>query len=487
MHPLSPQQRAIVTVASLATGIGCMIAIALWLTRDATASFVVSHETLDDPHGKKAEWLKKMSSITVGDIFNAYDGQPSTLPGNWPQFRGPNYDNIAPDAPALNTTWGEKGPPVLWQINLGEGQGAAAVRNGRVYVLDFIEAKKADALRCFSLADGKEIWRRSYRTNAKRNHGWSRSIPTVTDDFVVTIGPRAHAMCVDAKTGDLKWGFGMQERYGLKEIPDWHSSQSAIIDDGVAVMAVVGTNVFMAGIDCATGKTVWETPAIPGWKMSHSTITPATLAGKRQYIYGAVGGMAGISADASDRGKLLWTSKEWSPNVVAPSPVVIGDNRFFMTAGYAGGAAVFEITRSGDTFTAALVTKYRPSKGLACEQQTPILLDHRLYSIMPKDAGGYKNQFACADTDGKIIWSSGPTAQFGIGPFFYADGKFWILDDDGVLTVGTATNNQWTQLARARVLPGVDSWGPITLAGSRMIVRDNKLMVCLDLSTGGGS
>jgi outer membrane protein assembly factor BamB len=290
-------------------------------------------------------------------------------------------------------------------------------------------------------------------------------------------------MCCDAKTGDFKWGFGMQQRYGLPQIPDWHASQSAIIDNGVAVMAVVGTNTLMVGINCATGETEWETPSIPGWKMSHSTITPGVIAGKRQYLYAAVGGVVGVSAEPEDRGKILWTAKEWSPNVVAPSPVIITGNRFYMTAGYAGGGCVYEINRDGDTFSAKLVRKFRPNKGLSCEQMTPVLLDGRLYSVMPKDAGGYRNQFACADLEANILWSSGPTAQFGIGPFFYADGKFWIMNDDGVLTVGTVTDNQWTQLAKAKVLPGVDSWGPFALAGTRMIVRDNKLMVCLDLST----
>ena len=35
----------------------------------------------------------------------------------------------------------------------------AAVADGRVYVLDYDVENKADAMRCLSLADGREIWK----------------------------------------------------------------------------------------------------------------------------------------------------------------------------------------------------------------------------------------------------------------------------------------------------------------------------------------
>ena len=39
----------------------------------------------------------------------------------------------------------------------------------------------------------------------------------------------------------------------------------------------------------------------------------------------------------------------------------------------------------------------------------------------------------------------------------------------------------WKRLARARVLTGRDAWGPIALVGGRMILRDWKRMICIDL------
>jgi len=58
---------------------------------------------------------------------------------------------------------------------------------------------------------------------------------------------------------------------------------------------------------------------------------------------------------------------------------------------------------------------------------------------------------------------------------------FWIVDDDGVLYVYGYENNEFRYIAHHKVLPGVDSWGPVAYAGGIMILRDSTSMVCLDL------
>jgi len=96
--------------------------------------------------------------------------QPADLPGNWPQFRGPNRDGISPDSTKLSRDWKAKPPRELWELEVGEGYAGAAVRNGRVYLLDYDRAAKQSALRCLSLADGKEIWRFAYPPHGSRRY-----------------------------------------------------------------------------------------------------------------------------------------------------------------------------------------------------------------------------------------------------------------------------------------------------------------------------
>ena len=87
----------------------------------------------------------------------------------------------------------------------------------------------------------------------------------------------------------------------------------------------------------------------------------------------------------------------------------------------------------------------------------------------------------CLGLDGKPVWSSGPAHRFGLGSYIIADGIIYVTDDEGVLTMVEATSEGYHQLDRAKVLPGPDSWGPMALAGGRLIARDLRRMVCLDV------
>jgi outer membrane protein assembly factor BamB len=148
---------------------------------------------------------------------------------------------------------------------------------------------------------------------------------------------------------------------------------------------------------------------------------------------------------------------------------------------------VFQVSKSGSGYTVERTQAYKPRNGFACEQQTPVVLDGMLFGVLPNEAVTVKKEFACSDRDGKIAWTSGKENRFGIGPVFAADGKFFILDDEGVLTVARAQTNKYERLAQAKVLSGHDSWAPIALAGTRMLLRDSRRMVCLELGAGAAA
>ena len=91
------------------------------------------------------------------------------------------------------------------------------------------------------------------------------------------------------------------------------------------------------------------------------------------YVYCAIGGTIGVSAAGEDKGKLRGKQPEWNTNVIAPSPLCMPDGKIFMTAGYGAGSIVLQLNESNDNISYTVVDKYKPSEGLACEQQTPIL------------------------------------------------------------------------------------------------------------------
>jgi outer membrane protein assembly factor BamB len=458
------------------TGAG-IVGLAWWLTYDPTTRFLASIPGMD---GSPSRTEQSSRRIRIGEFFRLFESAAAKLPGSWPRFRGSRSDNISKDEARLADSWAPEGPEILWRVGLGEGHAAPAVLNGRVYVLDYDEQTNADALRCFSLADGKELWRRWYAVQVKRNHGMSRTVPAVNDRYVVSIGPRCHAMCLDSSDGAFKWGIDLEREYGT-QIPLWYTAQCPLLDDNTAVIAPCGDQALMIGVDCESGQVLWQTPNPEGLQMSHSSIMTMTLNDRRMYVYAGIGGVVGVSAEQADRGALLWQTDAWSPRVVAPSPVILEDGRIFLTAGYGAGSMMIQVRERGGEYAVQPLYSYRPREGLACEQQTPILYDGHLFGILPKDGGELRNQFVCYHPEGRIVWTSGPNNRYGLGPFMAADGKFFILGEDGVLTMIRATTTGFEPLDRAKVLEGRDPWGPLALAGGRMLLRDSTEMVCIDL------
>lgn len=421
--------------------------------------------------GEKATDLK--------GVFVHYAELENRLPGSWTRFRGEKFDNICRDCPPLASRWREEGPPELWAVDLGEGYAAPVVHDGRVYVLDYDEERHGDLVRCFSLDTGQELWQRFYEVSVKRNHGMSRTVPAVTDSLLVTIGPRCHVLCLDPQTGDYRWGIDLQQEFGATE-PLWYTGQCPLIDDGVVVLAAGGPEALMLSVDGMSGEVLWKTPNPQNREMSHSSVMPLHLAGTATYVYSALGAVVGVAAEGEKRGELLW-EVSWKARVIAPSAVQVDEERFLVTAGYGEGSLMIRVQQHGGKYEAEVLYAVTPKEGIACEQQTPVLSEGLLYTVMPKDAAALREQFACYNADGTLVWSSGSENRFGLGPFILADDKFFILSDDGVLTMAALSKEKFERLDSRRVLNGNDAWGPIAIAGTRMLLRDSKKLICLDM------
>lgn len=436
---------------------------------------------------KSENRVVKQKTVKIGENFTRFHPDSILRPfsGVWPCFRGEKRDNLVEDTIPLSKKWGKNGPRVLWRKALGEGYAAAIIVNERVYVLDYIESQSSngqeqegDALRCFSIHTGEELWRRGYENPLRRNHGKSRTIPAYADNVVVTFGPTAQVMAVDATSGDLLWSLDVVRKYG-SEVPQWYAGQCPLIDKGKVILGVGGEHVLMTALDLKSGKTIWELPNEHKLKMSHASVLPTNLCGTRQYVYAGIGGIAGCD----EHGKLLWECSKWKPAVWAPTPVNIGHDKLFLTAGYGAGSALLSIKKRNGVFEANVEEEWKPTKGPASEQQTPLVIGETLFVIQPKDAGGLRGQMVAAEIEKlpAIKVSSGRQARFGLGPYIHVDDAFWIADDEGVLHVYAYKNGKFEFISRHKVLPGVDSWGPIAYANGVMIVRDSTSMVCLDL------
>ena len=456
-------------VAGAAVLAAVTVAVWVWSCR-------VTGVDLREPKERIAKQAKteKKEPRNPGTLIEG-DGKPADIDGKWMQFRTADRSNIADDAENLVRSWESAKPEVQWKVDVGEGYAGATVRDGRVYMVDYDQEKREDVIRCMSLATGKDIWRYTYSVMIKRNHGMSRTVPAVTDKYVVGIGPKCHVHCLDAKTGELQWKMNMVEDFGTK-VPPWYTGQCPLIDGDTVVLAPGGDPLMMR-VNLETGEPVWKAPNPGGWGMTHTSVMPMDRPGGRQYVYCTTKGVVGVSADD---GTLLWQYPDWRISIATvPSALIIDENRIFLSGGYNSGAMMIRLNGQGQDTEIEQLFKLSHTK-FGAEQHTPILYKDHIYGIRPS------GEMTCLDLEGNVVWASGKKKTFGLGPYLLADGLLFCVEGHkATLHMVEATPDGYEELGSMEALDGPDAWAPMALAGGRLIVRDLTEVVCLKLPKTG--
>jgi outer membrane protein assembly factor BamB len=402
----------------------------------------------------------------------------TALGGDWPQFRGPNRDNISTET-GLYRTWPAGGPKLLWKIPVAEGYAGAAIKDGRLYLNDYNAEKKEHLIRCLSLADGKDLWQWSYPVVINTNHGITRTVPALGSKLGFFLDPKCRFHAIDLKTGKIAWQKNLVQEYKAT-IPQWYAGQNPLLDGDRVVLATGGTALVVV-FDQATGKEIWHSPNPNNDLMSHTSVMATTIGGVKQYLYMTMNKVVGVAA--AD-GQILWTIPFIGKMAVCPSPLAIGDGRIFITSGYEAGSMMIKVQKGASGFTAEKVYSLT-SMQFNSEVHTPILFQNHLFAVGSRTKG----RFSCVGLDGKIVWQS-PVASgdpegtrtFGLGGFLLADGMFFVLEGDtGMLRLIEASTTQYKELASAQILGGQEIWGPMALSNGKLVIRDNNKMVCLEV------
>jgi outer membrane protein assembly factor BamB len=343
-----------------------------------------------------------------------------------------------------------------------------------VYLLDYDEHKGEDTIRCLSLDDGRKIRRNGYPVLTKPNHGITRTVPAISGNFVVTMGPQCHLACWDLRSGACRWLIDLAGKYDAA-VPPWYSGQCPLIDNGAVIAAPCG-NALMLAVDSETGEVLWESPNPRAWTMTHGSLVPMEVAGKRTYVYAASGGVVGVDADD---GSILWEYGDWAVDFAnCPSPVVLPGERLLLTAGYGRdvGSLILQVKSTSWGVLAERSLALTPDQ-FNSEIHTPVFHEGHLYGVHKRGRG----RMVCLDESGTELWNSGQD-RFGNGPYLVADGLLILLSEDGMLTLTDASPSGYRRLARHQVLPAAtDAWAPPALAGGRLVVRDFTRLMCIAL------
>ena len=239
----------------------------------------------------------------------------------WTRFRGPNGSG-ASDATTVPAAWTEK--DVRWKVALpGPGHSSPVLWGDRIFVTCGDPESAKRTLLCLKAADGSILWRRDFDsapTKQNTANSYATPTPAVDKDRVYVLWATEQNYPAIALTHDGKdvW----RRDLGPFVSQHGHGASPIVFEDLLIVPNDQDGVSFIAALDCATGKTRWQTER-KSTKAAYST--PCILqreGGAAEIILSSHA--HGITALDPKTGRVAWEMADAFPQRVVGSPVVAG-------------------------------------------------------------------------------------------------------------------------------------------------------------------
>jgi outer membrane protein assembly factor BamB len=415
---------------------------------------------------------------------------------------GPNRDSKSPQKNLLRS-WPEKGPEVLWAVEIGRGYGGPVVKNGRVYLLDR-DDEVGDMMRCFDLQTGKELWKFSYNSPGELPFPGSRSIPIVDDRHVYSCGPNGDLYCINIQTGKPVWNKNVWTDFGGTRLPTWGISQSPYIYGDLLIVAPQAPQAGVVAYNKTTGNVVWKTPnfsptitdnyvspqvvKVHGENHLVMVTSSTNLVSNRNAdpIKGIVTGMDPLT------GKILWQYTDWDCHISVPCVVDAGSNKLLIVGGYNRGATMIQVNKKANgTFE---TTELFTTLDFGDQTKPPLLHNGYFYAMFRTN--NKREGLICMDMNGKIMWKTGRNPNFDRGSMILADGLILASDGTSMLYLIEPDHTGFKPISSTNILReggvptegmtafggSTQNWAPLALADGKLLVRDQSRLICVKVA-----
>ena len=385
----------------------------------------------------------------------------------WPQWQGPTRDNISQETGWLKN-WPEGGPDIVWRIPIGEGYSGISIVDGRIYTMHS-EGEDEFAV-CLDASDGAEIWRSRTDDNYQSGEGSGpRSTPAVDGDTVYVLSAKGKLYCLDASNGEKVWGHDFVTEFE-SGMPGFGFSTSPIIEgDSLLIEAGGKDGKSIVAFDKGTGAILW-TSHTDGAGYSSPIVIDSN--GVRQAIF--LTGKSLVSVSPTD-GTIYWKHVPWPTgnDINAAVPLLLPGDRIFVSAAYDKGSVLVQIKSDGDEMSVEEI--WRSHDVMENWMSSSVLLGEYLY-------GFDESILKCIEAStGEQKWAH---RGFGRGTLLLADGHLIILGEGGNLGIAEASPSEYKGIAETQLLEG-RCFTPPTLVGGKLYLRNQKELVCVDLSAKG--
>jgi outer membrane protein assembly factor BamB len=389
----------------------------------------------------------------------------SLAAGDWPQWRGPNRDDVSTEKGLLNQ-WATGGPPLKWKATgLGAGHAGISVAAGRLFTM----GEKGDSSFAVALeeASGKLIWTTKVGKPGGGPPG-PRSTPTVSGDCVYVLGQFGDLVCLQVGTGKEIWRKNFERDYGGR-CGGWNYTESPLVDGDQVVCTPGSTQGSMVALNKRTGQLVWQGKDLTD-PAEYSSPLVEQIGGVRQYIQLTGVNVVGVEAAT---GKLLWRAPRHGETATVPTPI-FHENQVYVTSGYGVGCNLFQITKTGSEFEAK---ESYANKVMVNHHGGVVRVGEYLYGY--SDGKGW----VCQEfLTGKLVWTD---KGVGKGSLTCADGYLYMRSEEGKGSIalveatpkGYREKGRFDQPDRS----SENSWPHPVISGGKLYLRDQDALFCYDV------
>ncbi|MCU0723166.1 MAG: PQQ-like beta-propeller repeat protein, partial [Planctomycetes bacterium] len=339
------------------------------------------------------------------------------------------------------------------------------VRGNRLVVMGRESA--GDLVFCLDPADGNLIWKASYPAGAKKEYGEGpRATPWIDGDRVYTFGRSGDLACWSLEDGREVWRRNVSAEGGAES--RWGHSSSPLVTDTLVVVAGGGTARTLA-YDKRSGDLKWKAGTGPA---GYAAMVRIRIEGRPAVLN--FHGRGFCAVDLAE-GRELW-DLPWTTNfdVNATTPVEAG-GRVFITSGYGTGGALLKAGAS----SAEVLWK---SKVIASIHSDPHVIRGHLYGYSG-DSMQNKGHFKCVDLEtGKEKWSTGEmgwgTCVQVDGHLLCMDikGNLYLMRPDPEKCIKVTETREVFGKVRGAV------WTVPVLANGRLFVRFMQTLIAFEIA-----
>lgn len=391
----------------------------------------------------------------------------------WPQFLGAERNGISTET-GLVDTFPEGGPPEVWRAGIGGGMSGVAISKGRLYTL--VQKTGQQFVIALDARTGKPIWETAVSPAYRNAMGdGPRATPTVSGEQLFAFTGEGRLVALKTRDGKILWRHDVVQEQGSDHPAEYGMACSPLVVGDVVVVTAGAQNATVVAYETKSGKMKWtagrDEPA------GYSSPALLQVGGKPQVVvfYGTAA--AGLEPAT---GRSLWRypyKTDFDCNTATP---IAHKGQVFLSAGENHGCVLLapKPDSKTDAWTVSEVwTSLGPKSVMRNEWQTSLILGNHLFGFDNVGGAGPVTHLACLDlATGKRHWQK---PRFGKGNFIAADGKLIISTLDGELVLVAADADQFRELARAK-LCGKTRQAP-ALADGFVYLRDDREIVCVDL------